>query len=315
MTRFFLDLLARPGNRTHDYRVRHRDGHYLQIIEHVRPVCDAAGRVTRVVGTIVDISPHLQAQQEYERLLVELERTARDLEEQRALLETVLEHLPTGVMVVEAETCRVLLRNEAFEHIVQKPVPVGGDVVAALQEARRAPDGPVYPAAELPPLRALTHGEVVVGEEMALTHPDGTVSTILCSAAPVPDAEGRVTSVVSVFHDITGRTRLQEAERARAREARLLEVIQEATPNSLAYLDRALRFLRINSGFAGLVRLPAREILGRTYSEVLPGHEESAARLRQVLATGEPIFVQESRMCPAAGRKWALVSSTPITRR
>ncbi len=108
---------------------RHRDGRAVALETNGRPVFDEHGRLRGFRGVDRDVTERLQSEQAQERLVSELERTARELEEQRALLEAVLEQLPTGVLVVEAEAHRVLLRNTAFERIVGHPVSIGGSVI------------------------------------------------------------------------------------------------------------------------------------------------------------------------------------------
>ncbi len=223
-----------------------------------------------------DVTERLQAEEAQERLVSELERTARELEEQRALLEAVLEQLPTGVLVVEAENHRVLLRNEAFERIVRQPVPVGSNVITDLHWTRRHPNGRPYQVAELPPVRAKTKEEVVSGEEMVLVHPDGSATTVLVSSAPVRDAEGGLVSVVSVFQDISLRKRDEETIRY---QAGLVDNVSDAILST----DERFIIRSWNKGAQRVYGWTAAEAIGRHADELL-GTESSIAVLEHAAA-------------------------------
>jgi PAS domain S-box-containing protein len=59
-----------------EYRVRHKDGHYIWVMERCLLIRDEQGTVRRVIGQTVDITEHKQLEAERERLLVE-EQKAR----------------------------------------------------------------------------------------------------------------------------------------------------------------------------------------------------------------------------------------------
>ena len=114
-----------------------------------------------------------------------------------------------------------------------------------------------------------------------------------------------MTGVVIVFRDITDRRRLEteltqrahELSRLQRRTAEalaLLDTVFEGSPVGFAYLDRKLRFRRINSAFASRNGVTVENLLGRTVREIFP---ESAdllePQLYRVLVTGEPILNQE----------------------
>ena len=65
-------LLAGEGPIQLNYRLRHRDGHYLQVQSEKRLVCDENGRPLKVVGAILDIS-------DSSRLIQRLEKLAQQL--------------------------------------------------------------------------------------------------------------------------------------------------------------------------------------------------------------------------------------------
>jgi PAS domain S-box-containing protein len=74
-------------------------------------------------------------------------------------------------------------------------------------------------------------------------------------------------------------------------EARvLLETVLSAAPVGLAYLDRELRYVRVNAALAAVHGLPAQDHVGRHLSEVLPPDLVAFAQphLEEVLATNLP---------------------------
>jgi PAS domain S-box-containing protein len=70
-----------------------------------------------------------------------------------------------------------------------------------------------------------------------------------------------------------------------------LEALLAASPVGIAFVDRDLRYLRINDALAALDGSPARDHIGRSVNEILP---EAAPRLepmlRGVLDTGVPVL-------------------------
>jgi PAS domain S-box-containing protein len=68
------------GRRDHkiQYRVRHRDGRYLFVEGLTRPVCDDAGRVVRIIGTVTDITERKLAELELQRNRGHLEDLVRE---------------------------------------------------------------------------------------------------------------------------------------------------------------------------------------------------------------------------------------------
>ncbi|MRG95838.1 ATP-binding protein [Polyangium spumosum] len=120
---------------------------------------------------------------------------------------------------------------------------------------------------------------------------------------------GELIAIEGFFMDITARKRAEEAERhARevaeraSEEARkagaLLDALFTRAPVGLAFLDTALRYVRMNEALAAMNGLPVEAHLGRTPSEVVPDvGVELEPVLRRVLTTGEP-----ARDIEASGR-------------
>ncbi|MFP4137253.1 MAG: PAS domain-containing protein [Halomonas sp.] len=61
-------LLAGDGPVQLNYRLRHREGHYLQVQSEKRLVCDSDGRPVKVVGAILDVTGSYRLSQRLEKL-------------------------------------------------------------------------------------------------------------------------------------------------------------------------------------------------------------------------------------------------------
>ncbi|MGM0693645.1 MAG: PAS domain-containing protein [Pseudomonadota bacterium] len=65
-------MLAGEGPIQLNYRLRHRDGHYLQVQSEKRLICDEEGHPVKVVGAILDITLSFRLSQRLEKLAEQL---------------------------------------------------------------------------------------------------------------------------------------------------------------------------------------------------------------------------------------------------
>ncbi|XXF77696.1 PAS domain-containing protein [Myxococcaceae bacterium GXIMD 01537] len=94
----------------------------------------------------------------------------------------------------------------------------------------------------------------------------------------------------------------QEALAALAGSRSLMESFIDSAPLGMAYLDRELRYVRVNPVLARLNGAPPEAHLGRTVREVLgPWADDSERQLRSVLETGEPVLDHILKMSASAG--------------
>jgi signal transduction histidine kinase len=105
---------------------------------------------------------------------------------------------------------------------------------------------------------------------------------------------------------------LQEKERTVA----LLDTVFRGTPIGLAFVDRELRFVRINDALAALNRTSVEAHLGRTVSEVLGESASLVVPLfEEVFRTGAPVLDREIVVEPRArddGPRTFLASYYPV---
>jgi PAS domain S-box-containing protein len=146
------------------------------------------------------------------REATERERKLRaEADSQRALLETVLNQMPAGVVIAKAPSGEVMLANNQAKQILQRSVGELRSVEEYSQYQLFRRDGRAYDTLEQPLARSILQGEVVMGEELRYLRPDGTFRVLFTNSAPVRDETGAIVASVVTFQDITD-LRLAEEE-------------------------------------------------------------------------------------------------------
>ena len=134
---------------------------------------------------------------------------------------------------------------------------------------------------ENPVGKVLATGKIVgLANHTSLISRDGVEYHISDSAAPVRDLNGDIHGVILVFRDISEEYRQQEA--LRSSEARF-RTLMETSINAIALHEIITddqgrpvdyRFLEVNRSFENFTGLSAKDILGKTVLEVMPGTEQ-----------------------------------------
>jgi PAS domain S-box-containing protein len=130
---------------------------------------------------------------------------------QRAYLETLLCHVPVGVIISEAPSGRVLYGNERMEQILGHPIVPPRNVAEYVVWRGFHSDGRPYEPDEWPLARAITTGEVVNGEEIHIQRRDGRRLALLVSAAPIRNRLGNILAGIVVDQDITEHRQTSDA--------------------------------------------------------------------------------------------------------
>ena len=173
----------------------------------------------------------------------EAEQLRDRLAAQSALLETVLQQLPVGVVIAEPGG-RLVLGNAAVEAIWGHPFVPSESIPEYGAYQGFHPDGRPYAPEEWPLARSLRHGETVVREPVTLIHPDGSRHQIDLSSTLVRDAAGRPVAGVAVGTDVTQHHEMREALRREAdvRE-KLLGIVSHDLRNPLQAISTASHLL------------------------------------------------------------------------
>jgi signal transduction histidine kinase len=163
---------------------------------------------------------------ESRRLLIE-RRIHAETEARRALLQTVLDELPSSVYLVRGQDARLVLANRAATTVWGASWPVGQPMADFLKENSIrifSIDGHILASEELATLRAVQYGETVRHHQEVIRHSDGTTLPVLVNAvaldahdlniAPLDlqqhSRAGRAPAAIVVHQDVTA---LKETER------------------------------------------------------------------------------------------------------
>jgi len=176
-----------------------------------------------------------------------------EVEAERTRLRAVLDTVPFGVAICDHH-CRNMMINPAGGAMLHIPAhasvaPLGTDArwVTYRDGERLAPE-------QQPLIRAVQAGEHVDGEELELIFPNGRHLFILASAAPVRDADGKITGAVAAWADITVQKTLQRELDVRRREA------EEASVRKTRFLAAASHDIRTPANAISLIA----ELIKRT---------------------------------------------------
>ncbi|MHB9105421.1 MAG: PAS domain S-box protein [Armatimonadota bacterium] len=250
-------------------------------------ITSAILQVARVIGNQID------------RAEEERESSLQQLAEERSRLRTVLETLPVGVLILD-DRDRIVETNTSAQRIF-----AGSAALTHLtQEYRKGKawwtaTGQPVQEDEWPSVQALRRGTVVPGQEIDILCADGTRATVLDTAAPLNDQQGKTIGAVAVVQDITDRKRAEEElrqfaetldQRVRERTEQLSDALEreqtirieaesarsyfqgilEAAPDSIVIVDADGRISLINSQTEQLSGYTREELIGRHVEVLIP---------------------------------------------
>ncbi|MBN1200827.1 MAG: GAF domain-containing protein [Anaerolineae bacterium] len=153
-------------------------------------------------------------------------RLFNQAESQRQNLQSIMNTMPTGVLVTDREG-QVILSNQRLLDLMGPDMQPGAatDRTRPYPTVRTGTHEP-YPKSEWPLTRALESGRTELVDDITILHPEGFEINLLANAAPILDAEGNITAVVGAFQNIT---ELQELERALQNSLRETTLLYEAS--------------------------------------------------------------------------------------
>jgi PAS domain S-box-containing protein len=297
----------------YEYRIRHRDGHWVHIWDHGYIVRDENGQPQRVVGLCSDISERVRAEQALRESESKHRQLAEALEVERATLEAAIENLPVGIGIADAQGNTLSLNSAGLAlHDFASQAEMFSRLDKYIEEFElRYLDGTRMLVDDWPAAKAL-RGEFVKDFELQLvnkaTHQTHSVSY---SALPVYNSQGKLILIVYLIQDLSERLQtLVALEGSRAQLLAILNSLAEGviiieTQGSVIDMNQsALEML----GYNDLDQ--ARKLLSE-YEDVFDVYSLEGRQLNieewplSRLISGEDFTAHEVRICwRNSGEEW-----------
>jgi PAS domain S-box-containing protein len=204
-----------------------------------------------VIGIDRDISGQKQAE---ESLIAE-----------RNLLRTVIDNLPDNIFVKDVNS-RLIMDNMAHRRLLG---------ATDLEEVVGKTDFDFFPRELAAPYIAdekkiIKSGEALINWEEPVVDRYGNQRWLLTTKVPLRDAQGGITGLVGINHDITERKQVQ-AELIR--EKQFLETLNQTSPVAIVVLDNAGNIVSCNPAFERLFGYAAWEIQGKNLDGLITSKE------------------------------------------
>ncbi|MCK5075220.1 MAG: PAS domain S-box protein, partial [Calditrichia bacterium] len=136
------------------------------------------------------------------------------LEKARALLQSSLEQISTGVQIADSEKAQIILANNEAGKILGQSVnnmyKISVDNQEYITWKHYTVDGKIIDNLNLPLTRTILKGETTQNLETLVKREDGTERWVLSNAAPVKNYNGEIIAGIAVFSDITEKKELEK---------------------------------------------------------------------------------------------------------
>jgi len=248
-------------------------------------------------------------------------RAELDLMETKAVLQAAMDNSPAGIAIANAPDGKLRYVNDAALMIRGKPkeAVVSGVGIDEYVESWGILhlDGTPCAKDEVPLARAIMYGEIC-NEQFIIRKPDDEDRVVWAHAAPIRNSEGKVTSAIVIFPDITEQKRAEDALR---HERDLSERVMETSPAGITRVDAEGRLAYANRRAEEILGIRMSEGFGRTYDDPSwkitdfnggPFPEENLP-FHVVRETNEPVFgIRHAIEWPNGKRVFLSVNATPF---
>ena len=246
-----------------------------------------------------------------------LQAAQAELANEHNLLRTLIDHLPDMVYARDA-TNRFLVANQTFAR------RMGGFSQADLIGKTDADFYPPKVAACFAANdRKVLAGGAMLAHECSVVFPDGERLSIVSTKVAFRNAQGEVTGLVGVIHDITEQKKLE----ARMREAQAVyQSLVSQLPVAIFRKDAAGRYVVVNPQYCRLKGMKPEDFLGKTPLEIQRGGEVTPQdeglvfkydgageqHHQQIMQTGEPIEMEEEYLLADGRRHFLQALKFPV---
>jgi PAS domain S-box-containing protein len=258
---------------------RRRTGRSQSVLTVVRP--DGTRVPIEITSTVLTEPGPSSPAVIFFRDVSERVRAEEALASERALLDRVISSLHDAILVVDARTRLIVRANPAVERILGWPA---AELVGRDTSALYATGEEFERVGRL--ARESFAASGFFSGDMDLRRRDGTAVPVRFFTRPVSDAEGTVTIVVSVLHDLTEERRA-EAERARLQavlfQAQKLESLGVLAGGLAHDMNNLLAAMLGNASLAASA-LPGGDPARAALDDIAASARQAAELVRQLLA-------------------------------
>ena len=233
----------------------------------ILPLRAPDGAITGAINISVDVTEKVRARQQ--------------IEDQHALLATILESTPVGIILYD-RAMSVVNVNTAHARMARLEI---AEMLGRV----------VYEFSPVAESRRETYERVLAGEQVdldivAYRHP-GTGETRYYDMRyrPVRGAGGIVTGVLSTTIDVTAQVQAQQQLEA---QRGLLETMVAAAPVGIAFFDRDMRIVTLNAEWARMAGTDVITARSQILYDVLPNMRERQAAHQRALS-GEAVDLED----------------------
>lgn len=241
-----LHVLATGKESKRDLCVGNKDGGDTYLRIHARPRLSADGTLVGCIATYTNIT-----------LEIAQKRKIKENEDQLA---TLLEHINEGVMHIDL-TGKVLYVNNKFCRMLghSRKYLLGSNIIESAKLD--------VPAATKARQRlADAANDISARYELAVANSKGERRILEVSGSPMKDAHGKITSVFSLYTDITERR--NATDQLRESETRYRSLVEHMN-EGLVLLDKDGLISFANNQFCKLTGFASKTLIGANYTELL----------------------------------------------
>lgn len=283
------------------------DGSQRIVVPYPTPLYDASGNVSGAINVLIDIT----ARKNVEKALLESEKQYR----------TVIQGMPAAIYTTDKDGY-ITLYNEAAAQLWGREPAIGQDLWCGSWKIFK-PDGSELPLDECPMARTLKEGKPVMGEEILVIRPDGSMRNVVPHPQPIFNEAGTLVGAINMLVDITdiktSNQVLQESEakyrllsssleriveektldlrrkneELQRSEERYHKMVEEVEDYAIILLDKDGLIQNWNKGAERIKGYKEGEIVGKSFSQFyLPADREWGLPyilLKQAIETGKAI--------------------------
>ncbi len=175
-----------------------------------------------------DYANYLESISTQAAIALENQLLVEESENERRRLQTILDSVPTGVLVLDGETLQPMQHNQRAEELLGREIDYDQPFRAVDYDIQRTGTHLPYPEDELPTEAARKRRTTIQSDDIAIDRGGIFNIDLLLSAAPVLDDNGQVTAIVAGVQDVSTMRGMEKTMQENLRETVLLYETQRA---------------------------------------------------------------------------------------